>query len=104
MDFEELFKKVEILTKKMDGNPSIMALVGFLAEEVGEVAQCETTRLGLKRKKIDEPIRTECIDVIICALRIYFTDGGTVETLQDDFKLKSDKWQGKIKKYFGIEI
>lgn len=66
-----------------------------LIEEVGEVGTClnvETT----KRKVLKEPLKNECVDVINCALELFFMSGGTIEELYEISKEKQKKWENNL--------
>ena len=67
-------------------------------EEVGELAAAITVEAGLKPHKIlKEDAKTEAVDVMICALSVFFALGGTVEEISKIGNSKLDKWAWAIK-------
>jgi NTP pyrophosphatase (non-canonical NTP hydrolase) len=67
-----------------------------LVEEVGEIGTCinnETT----KRKTLKEPITAECVDVINCALELFFKSGGTMDEFYDVITKKQQKWEDNLR-------
>lgn len=68
-----------------------------LQEEVGELAQEvliheKSSGTHYKTAK-DENILDESVDVILVALSIFFSQGGTIETYRSLLKKKSVKWE-----------
>lgn len=67
-----------------------------LTEEVGEVSEHLSNEL-FKRKELTEPITNECIDVICCALEVYFKSGGEVDDIAKVMEFKIQKWKSRLK-------
>lgn len=63
-----------------------------IGEELGEIARC------LRGRKVDEPIEVEIIDLINCAMELYFLSGGKLDEFPDIMSKKLDKWERKINK------
>ena len=64
-----------------------------LMEEVGELATAVAVESGVKKnKKLDEPSHSESVDVLICALALYFASNGSIEDLGVLIERKLDKW------------
>lgn len=66
-----------------------------MVEEVGEIGTCLNNEVT-KRKKLSEPLRNECVDVINCALELFFMDGGTIEEFYDVIEKKQGKWKQNL--------
>ncbi|MBS0651987.1 MAG: hypothetical protein JSR39_00510 [Verrucomicrobia bacterium] len=68
-----------------------------LQEEAGELANevlIIQKASGSERKKSQKKgIRNEAIDVVLVALSIYFQQGTTLSDLEEDLKLKAQKWK-----------
>jgi NTP pyrophosphatase (non-canonical NTP hydrolase) len=67
-------------------------------EELGEVAACISAEKGRKKKDLKEDTKIECIDVVICALSIYFAKGGKIEDIADVGIAKLQKWKENIQR------
>ena len=78
------------------GNKAAFLL--YLQEEVGEVAECIEVEMGMKSRKIKEPLEDECVDVVVAALGNYFNAGGTVDNLCEVLKKKTKKWLDRTQK------
>lgn len=65
-------------------------------EELGEVAACISAEKGRKKKELKEDSKTESIDLVICALSIYFAKGGDPEDIAKIGLDKLNKWQKNI--------
>lgn len=70
-------------------------LLGFLVEEVGEVAVAINVGRGVKKRKLTEPTGSECADVIINALAIMALNHYDDEDVEKAIKAKLVKWQKK---------
>jgi len=73
--------------------------------EVGEVAEAmavEGGSLTKKHKKLDESAREEMVDVIQCALSLYFSLGGDINHLINYGQKKNVKWN-KVQKIYTVK-
>ena len=76
----------------------------FLASmncELGEFAgelKIEDKVPGHGHRKVEEGTLGEGVDVVICALALYFGRGGTVEHLVEYGHKKLTKWEGNVGK------
>jgi hypothetical protein len=97
-----IFKKIKDLTKKQlkDPTETKYTILAHTCEELGEAsrAMCieDSSRLK-KHKQLDEPAKSECVDLAICAVSLFFANGGTVKEFEmiSDAKLK--KWQNTFR-------
>jgi NTP pyrophosphatase (non-canonical NTP hydrolase) len=109
MDFavekhEKLFnviKKMDILTQKQCENEdeNSYTILAHLNEELGEVctAMCVEDGSVVKGyKELDESSSDECVDLVICALSLFFNRGGDMDQLIDISQKKLNKWESKI--------
>lgn len=65
-------------------------------EELGELATCLSVEKGRKKKNLTEDSKVEAIDVIICALSVYFAKGGTISEIDEITSKKLDKWESSV--------
>lgn len=86
---EDFLENAHLLTR-LNGRSLAQAFYD-LAEEVGEVGTCLSGR-----KKVTEPVQSECVDVVNCALELFFLSGGTVEDFQKLIEEKQSKWRKNI--------
>lgn len=70
-------------------------LLGFLVEEVGEVAVAVNVGRGVKKRKLSEPTSSECADVILNALAIMIHNHYDHEDIERALQTKLAKWQKK---------
>jgi NTP pyrophosphatase (non-canonical NTP hydrolase) len=68
-----------------------------LVEEVGEVGTCLNNE-KTKRKTLKEPLQNECIDVINCAMELFFKQGGTIDEFYRIIETKQKKWENNLDK------
>ncbi len=68
-------------------------------EELGEYSAAVTVSEGIKQKTLKETPKQEAIDVIICALSLFYAEGGTDEELAEYGMKKLDKWENRIPSY-----
>lgn len=93
-----IFKKIKDLTKKQlkDPSESKYTILAHTCEELGEAsrAMCveDSSRLK-KHKQLDEPAKSECVDLAICAVSLFFANGGTVKEFEMIADAKLKKWQ-----------
>jgi NTP pyrophosphatase (non-canonical NTP hydrolase) len=82
--------------RDLEKNHDINLLFKNLVEEVGEFAKALTIEQGLKKKPLDESSMHEAVDVIICALAIFYARGGTDEELTSYGLKKLCKWNDRL--------
>jgi hypothetical protein len=63
-------------------------------EELGEISTCLSVRKKRKNKVLSETVSDEAVDLAICALSIFFAEGGTIEQLEEIGMKKLNKWEG----------
>ena len=85
----DFLEQANLLTR-LDGSTREKAFA-HLVEEVGEIGTCLAGR-----KEVDEPIINECVDVINCALEVFFLSGGTIEQFHKLIEEKQGKWRTNI--------
>lgn len=68
-----------------------------LVEEVGEIGTCLNVEIT-GRKTLSEPVINECVDVINCALELFFKRGGTIEEFHEIITRKQEKWKTNLLK------
>lgn len=91
-----LLKRIQEATQIDLKHKSIWELFASAVEELGEVSQeltIEEKTFGHNHKKIKEGSKVESVDLLICALAMFFAKGGTIEQLVEIGNLKMDKWK-----------
>lgn len=66
-------------------------------EEIGEFAAALSCEDGIKQKELKETSLQESIDVVICALSLFYAKGGTNELLARYGQEKLNKWEKRVK-------
>jgi NTP pyrophosphatase (non-canonical NTP hydrolase) len=86
-----------IKTLSLQEQKTLLERMVKLQEETGELAQevliHSRSSGSLHKKKGDDGIKGESIDVVIVALSIFFHEGGTVKELGTLLKKKLKKWE-----------
>lgn len=77
-------------------NHDVNLLFKNMVEEVGEFAKALTVEQGLKKKEINESSMHEAVDVVICALALFYARGGTNEELASYGLKKLAKWKERL--------
>ena len=75
---------------------SIFELLASATEELGEFSRelkIEAGTYGNGHKKPDEGTISEAVDMAICALALFYAQGGTNEQLYILMNKKLDKWE-----------
>ena len=75
---------------------TIFEAFASLGSEVGELGQellTEEGSFGNTHREVDEGSQIESVDVMICAMHIYFASGGTIENLHTIMGKKLTKWE-----------
>lgn len=65
-------------------------------EELGEYSAALTIESGIKQKPLKESSRQEAIDVIICALSLFYASGGENKELAEYGMTKLNKWEDRV--------
>jgi hypothetical protein len=71
-------------------------LFGCCVEELGEYAAARIVEKGFKKKKLKENSMIEALDLTICALSLFFANGGTIAELGTIGQEKLKKWEDRI--------
>ena len=94
------FKRIEDLTDEQLKIPGedVNSILGNTMEELGELAAAIRIEDGVtkKHKSLDEPSTVEAIDLVICALSVYFARGGELNDIPAIIHHKLDKWCANI--------
>jgi hypothetical protein len=90
----------EIQTLSLRQDKSLLEKVVKTQEELGELANevliaMKSSGSHHKVAGVDG-VLGESIDVILCALSIFFHQGGSLETFNHLMKIKTDKWKRVI--------
>ena len=89
--------KVALATKDdLSIGETVDGLLRNTMEELGEYAAALTIESGRKNKNLKESSQQEAIDVIICALSLFYASGGKNKTLVEYGAKKLDKWRKRI--------
>lgn len=88
-------RRAEVLSKQ--AQYSKMESFTHLVEEVGEVGTCLNVEVT-GRKQLNESTLVECVDVVNCALELFFKSGGTIEEFINMMQIKQDKWEKNLAK------
>jgi NTP pyrophosphatase (non-canonical NTP hydrolase) len=89
---EGILDKVIHLNNKNQGRTQSVILLK-LVEEVGELSQALSQKLGYHKDKVDNTPE-EAVDVVLCALSIALKEVNK-EQLLGIIKVKLDKWERK---------
>lgn len=65
-------------------------------EELGEYCSAVTIENKIKDKPLKESSRQEAVDVIICALSLFYASGGQDKELEEYGLLKLKKWESRV--------
>lgn len=91
-----LFSVKNATLRDLEKNHDINLLFKNLVEEVGEFAKALTIEQGLKKKPLEESSMHEAVDVVICALAIFYARGGNDEELASYGLKKLAKWNDRL--------
>lgn len=97
-----IFGKIKSLTRKQlkDPTESKYTILAHTCEELGEAsrAMCieDSSRLK-KHKQLDEPAKSECVDLAICAISLFYANGGTTKEFEMIASTKLNKWDNTFK-------
>lgn len=94
--FHEVLLNIKSLTEIDLEHKSVFELLASMNEEVGEFSRelkIEERTYGNEYKKAgNEDSRDEAVDMVICALSLYFARNGSIEDLGAIINKKLDKW------------
>lgn len=94
---KDFLDNVRSVTKEdIKQNKSIDVLFANTVEELGEYAAARTIEKGIKNKELKESSKIESVDLIICALSLFYASGGTQEQLHKIGKRKLKKWAKRV--------
>lgn len=71
-------------------------LIRNTTEELGEYCKAISVEAGIKKKELTESSCEEAVDVVICALSLFYASGGTDEMLASYGMKKLDKWEERV--------
>jgi NTP pyrophosphatase (non-canonical NTP hydrolase) len=83
--------------KDLATNHSPDLLFRHTVEELGEYAAAKTVEEGIKKKDLKENSLIESVDLVICALSLFYANGGTEEKLHEIGQRKLNKWDERLK-------
>lgn len=98
LDLDKLRRALEfthMLTKRDLEHKTIFELLASAGEELGELARelkIAHKTYGNTYKTPDEGPKAEAVDLLICALSIFYGEGGTDSELIDLLHKKLNKW------------
>jgi len=97
----EVCERIRYLSEEQLKDPSenSYTILAHTVEELGEfsTAICIEDNSGVKGyKELGESASEEAIDVMICALSLYYSRGGKTEDIVPYLNKKLDKWESKI--------
>jgi hypothetical protein len=94
----EFMARVSYITKAdLNKNHSEDLLFANTVEELGEYAAAKTVEKGIKKKMLKESSKIESVDLTICALSLFFANGGTLQDLCSIGQEKLNKWEDRVK-------
>jgi len=88
----------QLTMRAIEGGDTVEDMLMSTTEELGEVAACLSAEKGRKKKDLKEDSKTECIDLVICALSIYFAKGGDPNDIAKIGMAKLSKWAENLKR------
>lgn len=90
----QLLARIRAITMKdRDLGHDDTACLGSLIAEIGEYTIARQVELGQRVKELSEGSRSECVDIAICALALFYVNGGDDEYLVARAHEKLDKWE-----------
>lgn len=95
------FDKIQELTEIQLQNPeeSVYTVLAHTNEELGEFCTAICVEDGAKvkgYKTLDESSSDEAVDVVICALSLFFARGGTIDQFNAVCDKKLPKWANNL--------
>jgi len=96
----KFMERVQRATFKDMEHKTIFELFASAAEELGEIANemtIEEHTYGHDNKQVKEGVKGESVDLMICALALFFARGGTIDGLIAYGNKKLDKWEASQK-------
>lgn len=95
--FQFISRVASITQADLDMNHSEELLFANTVEELGEYAAAKTVEKGVKKKKLKESSLVESVDLVICALSLFFANGGKMTDLCNIGQEKLNKWEERVK-------
>lgn len=95
MNKEFIDRIIDLTSRELKQKP-IESLMGYVLEELGEFAAARAVERGDKNKELKESSLEESVDVVICALSLFYASGGTDDFLIEYGLKKLDKWETRI--------
>lgn len=95
--YDFILRTATITKQDLDMNHSEELLFANTVEELGEYAAAKTVEKGIKKKNLKESSLVESVDLVICALSLFFANGGKFEDLSNIGQVKLNKWEERIK-------
>lgn len=74
---------------------NVDVLLRNTTEELGEFCAAVTIESGIKVKPLKESSQQEAVDVVICALSLFFAQGGNTDELVSYGHQKLKKWEAR---------
>lgn len=94
----QFVSRVDSITKAdLEKNHSEDLLFANTVEELGEYAAAKTVEKGIKKKNLKESSLVEATDLVICALSLFFANGGKMTDLCNIGQEKLNKWEERVK-------
>jgi NTP pyrophosphatase (non-canonical NTP hydrolase) len=99
--FAKALERIKALSFEQlkDPNENSYTILAHTMEELGEfsTALCIEDNSAVKGyKQLEESASQEAIDVMICAMSLYYSRGGKTEDVVSYLNKKLDKWERKI--------
>ena len=93
----ELLNRTKGLTlADLAKNHSVDVLLNHTVEELGEFAKARSVEQGIKNASLTESTKEEAVDVVICALSLFYASGGDDEFLAEYGLKKLKKWEQRL--------
>lgn len=93
-NMKELFERIRWCSK--NDRASNTEYMIYLAEELGEIAACLSVEAGFKKKDLDEPTSSECVDRSLSGLGLMLRYDITYEDYLQMLEAKIQKWEKSI--------
>lgn len=90
-----IIQKIQHLQKR-DPAEDLSDIFLYAQEEMGEVAESLAVRKGFKNRQLREPLTSECVDVVISILALFYAAGGSIDGLADKLENKILRWEKRL--------
>ncbi len=91
---DQLERIQDITAEQLKDDEDQFYMLAAAGEEFGELALAIRVEAGMKDRELTEPAKNEAVDLMICAINLYFATGGKIEDLTSIMESKLDKWEG----------